>query len=129
LTSAVIATISAMCGGEVHSSTAANSEPPAKLRPVISGTSSALRPFWAACAPSTRAKGMKPIITGTAARRPRRNSARGAVSQVSGRGRVVRASMERHNEVGVAHASGPIAKSGCVDATGFWMIDISCGQK
>ena len=44
-----------------------------EVEPVISGTSSALRPFWAAWAPSTRANGMKPIITGTAARRPRRN--------------------------------------------------------
>jgi hypothetical protein len=118
LTSAVIATISAICGGEVHSSTAANSEPPAKLRPVISGTSSALRPFWAAWAPSTRAKGMKPIITGAAAQAAQEFGTRRGVAGV-GQGEGGTGVHRTAQRGGVAHASGPIAKSGCVDAIEF----------
>lgn len=69
-----MATISATCGGEVQTRTAANSEPPPKFSPVIKGTSSALNPFCAACAPSTSANGTNPSITGSAARTPRQAS-------------------------------------------------------
>jgi hypothetical protein len=55
LTSKVMATISTMCGGDVHNWMAANSEPPAKLSPVMSDSSAVLSPFWVAWAPSTSA--------------------------------------------------------------------------
>lgn len=57
-------TISSRCGGEVHRRTAANSEPPAKFSPVIRASSATLKPFCAACAPSTSANGTKPSIKG-----------------------------------------------------------------
>ena len=60
--------------GDVHSPTAANSDPPAKFRPVISGTASDAMPFAVACAPSTSAAGTRPISTGADARKPRANS-------------------------------------------------------
>jgi hypothetical protein len=50
-----MATMSAMCGGDVQSWMAANSEPPAKFSPVMRGSSTALKPFCVACAPSTSA--------------------------------------------------------------------------
>ncbi|MCY1239660.1 hypothetical protein D9M72_524700 [compost metagenome] len=74
LTRNVIATISRICGGDVHKPMAANSEPPPKFRPVIIGTSTGLSPFWVACAPSSRANGTKLKNTGTASRKPRKAS-------------------------------------------------------
>ncbi len=76
-TSSVIPAISTALGGAVHTSSAANSEPPAKLRLVISPSSSTLSPFWVACAPSSMAKGMMPITIGRHARTPRQRSAQG----------------------------------------------------
>ena len=61
-------------GGLVQTSKMANSEPPAKFSPVSSGTSSAEKPFCAACAPSTKAKGIMASSSGMDIFRPRLNS-------------------------------------------------------
>lgn len=76
-----MATISSTCGGEVHSSTAANSDPPPKFSPVMRGTSTGLNPFWDAWDPRTSAKGTKPTMTGNDARNPRKTSGRARSAQ------------------------------------------------
>lgn len=50
-----MATMSRICGGDVHNWIAANSEPPAKFSPVIMDSSTVLNPFWVAWAPRTSA--------------------------------------------------------------------------
>lgn len=85
LTRKVTPRISSRCGGEVQSPIAANSEPPPKFSPVSIGTSIALNPLAVAWAPRTRVKGMKPIITGIEAFRPRDGSAGAGLRAASGR--------------------------------------------
>ena len=76
----VTAIISKEGSGLPHKPTAANSEPPAKFSPVISGISSTLMPFCAPCTPKINAKGNKPISMGRLSFTPRRNSVCGEVS-------------------------------------------------
>src|SRR5690606_14928100 len=75
-TSRVTAAITSALGGKVHTSTAANSEPPAKLRPAIRPISKRLSPFCAACAPSASASGIMASTTGRPERTPRQSSER-----------------------------------------------------
>ena len=75
-----MATISKICGGDVHSRMATNSELPAKFSPVSKGISIALNPLRAACAPSSSANGITPTSKGSAARRPRNQSLRLSVA-------------------------------------------------
>jgi hypothetical protein len=69
-----MAAIGSSGDGDDQSWIAANSEPPEKFRPVMSGTSTTLKPFGEAWAPRTRAYGRTPSTTGIQSVTPRRKS-------------------------------------------------------